>query len=91
MAMSESPEIELVRRAWDAILTQGGPEVLGEVLALDARWYGVQDRQLCEGRKAIIDVVSGSGVGAPFPHDSQVMRVRITPSWRRRLIESEWP
>jgi acetyltransferase-like isoleucine patch superfamily enzyme/ketosteroid isomerase-like protein len=55
--MGESPEIELVRRAWDALI-QGGPEVLGEVLAPDAQWYGVEDGQLCEGRKAIIDVMS---------------------------------
>ena len=36
--MGESPEIELVRRAWDALI-QGGPEVLGEVVAPDAQWY----------------------------------------------------
>jgi ketosteroid isomerase-like protein len=55
--MGESPEIELVRRAWDALL-EGGPEVLGEVLAPDAQWYGVGDGQLCNGRKAIVDVLS---------------------------------
>jgi hypothetical protein len=66
--MGESPEIELVRRTWDALI-QGGPEVLGEVLAPDAQWYGVEDGQLCDGRKAIIDVMSrnlaGRG-GLPF-------------------------
>jgi ketosteroid isomerase-like protein len=60
--MGESPEIELVRRAWDALI-QGGPEVLGEVLAPDAQWYGVEDGQLCAGRKAIIDVMSRNLVG----------------------------
>jgi hypothetical protein len=30
--MGESPEIELVRRTWEALI-QGAPEVLGEVLA----------------------------------------------------------
>jgi hypothetical protein len=50
--MGESPEIELVRRAWDA-MTQGGPEVLGEVLAPDAQWYGVQNGQLCEAVKRL--------------------------------------
>jgi ketosteroid isomerase-like protein len=54
--MGESPEVELVRRAWDALIA-GGPEVLGEVLAPDAQWCGVEDGQLCEGRKAIIDVM----------------------------------
>lgn len=60
--MGESPEIELVRRAWVA-MTQDGPEALGEVLAPDARWYGVQEGQLCDGRKAIIDVMSGNLAG----------------------------
>jgi ketosteroid isomerase-like protein len=55
--MGESPEIELVRRAWHALI-QGGPEDLGELLAADALWYGVEDGQLCEGRKAIVDVMS---------------------------------
>jgi hypothetical protein len=55
--VGESSEIELVRRAWDA-LAQDGPEVLGEVLAPDAQWYSVEDGQLCDGRKAIIDVMS---------------------------------
>lgn len=60
--MGESPEIVLVRRAWDA-LREGGPEVLGEVLAPDAQWYGVEDGQLCDGRKAIIDVMSRNLAG----------------------------
>ena len=60
--MGESPEIELVRRVWDALIA-GGPEVLGEVLAPDAQWYGVEDGQLCDGRKAIIDVMSRNLAG----------------------------
>jgi ketosteroid isomerase-like protein len=60
--MGESPEIELVRRAWDALI-EGGPEGLGEVLAPDAQWYGVEDRQLCDGREAIIDVMSRNRAG----------------------------
>jgi ketosteroid isomerase-like protein len=60
--MGESPEIEVVRRAWEA-MTAGGPEVLGEVLAPNARWYGVEDGQLCEGRKAIIEVMSRNLAG----------------------------
>jgi ketosteroid isomerase-like protein len=52
----------LVRRTWDALI-QGGPEVLGEVLAPDARCYGVEDGQLCDGREAIIDVMSRNLAG----------------------------
>ena len=62
MAMRESPEIELVRRAWDALIP-GGPEILGEVLADDAQWYGVEDGQLCDGRKAIVEVMSRNLAG----------------------------
>jgi hypothetical protein len=60
--MGESPEIELVRRAWDA-MTEDGPEVLGEVLALDAQWHVLQDGQLCSGRKAIIGMMSRNLAG----------------------------
>jgi hypothetical protein len=60
--MGESPEIELVRRAWYALIV-GGPEVLGDVLAPDAQWYGLEDGQLCDGRKAIIDVMSRNLAG----------------------------
>jgi ketosteroid isomerase-like protein len=62
MAMGESLEIELVRRVWGALIASG-PEVLGEVLAPDAQWYGVEDGQLCDGRKAIIDVLSRNLAG----------------------------
>jgi hypothetical protein len=58
----ESPEIQLVRRAWDALI-RGGPEVLGEVMAPDAQWYGVEEGQLCDGRKAIIDMMSRNLAG----------------------------
>jgi hypothetical protein len=39
-----------VRWAWEA-MTKVAPEVLGELLALDAQWYGVQDGQFCESRR----------------------------------------
>ena len=60
--MGESPEIELVRRTWDALIDDG-PDVLGEVLAPDAQWYGVEDGQLCDGRKAIIGMMSRNRAG----------------------------
>lgn len=43
--MGESPEIKLARWAWDALI-QGGPKGLGEMLAPDAQWHGVEDGQL---------------------------------------------
>jgi ketosteroid isomerase-like protein len=60
--MGVSLEIELVGRAWDALIA-GGPEVLGEVLAPDAQWYGVEDGQLCDGRETIIEVMSRNLAG----------------------------
>ncbi|HTA14686.1 MAG TPA: nuclear transport factor 2 family protein [Solirubrobacteraceae bacterium] len=60
--MGKSPEIDLVRRAWEALI-QGGPEVLGEVLAPDAQWHGVEDGQLCDGRKAIVEVMNRNLAG----------------------------
>jgi ketosteroid isomerase-like protein len=36
---------------------------LGEVLAPDAQWYGVEEGQLCDGRKAIIEVMSRNLAG----------------------------
>jgi hypothetical protein len=61
-------------------LIAGGPEVLGEVLAPDAQWYGVKDGQLCDGRKAIIDVMNrnlagrfGGRVEEAMQHGSRVI------------------
>ena len=84
--MGESPEIELVRRAWEALIA-GGPEVLGEVLAPDAQWYGVEDGQLCDGRKAIIDVMSRNLAGRPGARHRRVTRRRASgvPRRSRRL------
>ena len=48
-AVGGSPEIGLGRRVWWDALLQGGPEVLGEVLAPDAQWYGVEDGHFSDG------------------------------------------
>jgi hypothetical protein len=39
------------------------PRLLGEVLAPDAQWYVVEGGQLCDGRKAIIDMISRNLAG----------------------------
>jgi hypothetical protein len=49
------------------------PVVLGEVLVPDAQWYGVEEGQLCDGRKAIIQVMSRNLAG----------RLRGTPKARQ--------
>jgi ketosteroid isomerase-like protein len=55
--MGESPEIELVRQVWEALI-EGRPEGLSEALAPDAQWFGVEDGQLCDGRAAIVALIS---------------------------------
>ncbi len=55
--MSESPDVELLQRAWKA-MSQGDLTVLEHSLAPDAQWHGVEDGQLCENRNAILEVIS---------------------------------
>lgn len=55
--MSDSPEIELLRRAWEA-LSGGDFAVLEMSLAEGAEWHGVQDGQLCAGRPEILEVMT---------------------------------
>lgn len=55
--MSDSPEIELLRRAWEA-MARGDFAVLEESLAKDAKWHGVEDGQLCTGRTEILEVMT---------------------------------
>ena len=88
--MGESPEIELVRRAWDALVA-GGPEVLGEVLAPDAQWFGVEEGQLCDGREAIIEVMGRNlagrlrGAVEETIQDGPRVIVAFRPEWPPRL------
>src|ERR1700677_3223383 len=53
--MSESPEVELLQHAWEAI-ARGDLTILENSLAADAQWLGVEDGQLCGNRKAILEV-----------------------------------
>jgi ketosteroid isomerase-like protein len=55
-AMNESPDIELLRRVWEA-MAQGDLAALETTLAPDAKWHGVEDGQLCPNRNAILDVI----------------------------------
>jgi hypothetical protein len=56
--MSNSPEIELLHRAWEAM--RGGDfAVLEDSLAEDAKWRTVDEGPTnCEGRGTIIEVMS---------------------------------
>jgi ketosteroid isomerase-like protein len=65
VAMSKSPDVALLHRAWRA-MSQGDLSVVEEALSPDARWRAVQDGPWnCEGRAAILDVMRrnlGSGL-----------------------------
>lgn len=61
--MSDSPEIELLHRAFDA-LSSGDFAVLEQVLAENARWRTVEEGDTnCEGRGTIIEIMSRSLAG----------------------------
>ncbi len=55
--MSDSPEIELLHRAWEAV-TGGDFAVLEESLAEGAKWHGMEEGQLCSGRTEILEVMT---------------------------------
>ena len=61
--MSDSPEIELLHRAWEA-MTGGDFAVLENSLAEDAKWRSVEEGPTnCEGASTIIEVMSRNLAG----------------------------
>jgi ketosteroid isomerase-like protein len=61
--INESPEIALIRRAWEAI-SGGDLSVLEQELATDARWRAVEDGPwTCEGHGEIIQTMSRNLAG----------------------------
>ena len=55
--MSESTDIELLHRAWEAMSGAGDLSVLEGALDPGAQWHGVEDGQICENRKMILTVM----------------------------------
>ena len=55
-SMSESPEVQLLQHAWEAV-AQGDLTVHESSLAVDAQWLGAEDGQLCGNRKAILELM----------------------------------
>lgn len=61
--MSESPEIEMLRRSFEA-LTSGDFAVLEDSLAENAKWRSVAEGSTnCEGRSTIIETMSRNLAG----------------------------
>lgn len=56
--MSESTDIELLHRAWEAMSGAGDLSVLEGALDPEAKWRGVEDGPwICENRKMILKVM----------------------------------
>ncbi len=55
--MSESNDVELLHRAWEAMSGVGDLSVLEGALDTEAQWLGVEDGQICENRKMILEVM----------------------------------
>jgi hypothetical protein len=55
--MSESNDIELLHRVWEAMSGAGDLSVLEGALDPEAKWHGVEDGQICENRKMILTVM----------------------------------
>ncbi len=55
--MSESTDIDLLHRAWEAMSGAGDLSVLEGALDPEAQWLGVEDGQICENRKMILEVM----------------------------------
>lgn len=51
--MSESADIELLHRAWEAMSVEADLRVLEGALDPEAKRLGVEDGQICENRKMI--------------------------------------
>ncbi len=55
--MSESNDIDLLHRTWEAMSGAGDLSVLEGALDPEAQWLGVEDGQICENRKMILAVI----------------------------------
>lgn len=61
--MSESTDIELLHRAWEAMSGAADLSVLEGALDPQAQWLGVEDGQLCDNRKMILEVMRRNLLG----------------------------
>jgi ketosteroid isomerase-like protein len=80
MDMSESTDIELLNRAWEAMSGAGDLSVLERALDSEAKWRGVQDGQICENRKMILEVMERN------LHDGFVEQIEETVEVGERIV-----
>jgi hypothetical protein len=53
LAMSESADVELLHRVWEA-MARGDLTVLESSFSADAQWHGVEEGQRCGSRQEIL-------------------------------------
>ena len=88
--MSESADIELLHRAWEAMSGAGDLSVLEGALDPEAKWRGVEDGQICENRKMILAVMERNLHGGPRRADrGDESRLAGGSSWRSVPISPE--
>jgi ketosteroid isomerase-like protein len=75
--MSESADIELLHRVWDAMGGAGDLSVLEEALDPNAQWLGVEDGQICENRKTILEVIKRNLTGGLVGRIEETVEVGV--------------
>jgi ketosteroid isomerase-like protein len=83
--MTESTDIELLHRAWEAMSVEGDLSVLEGALDPEAKWRGVEDGPwICEDRKMILKVVQRNLNGGLVGRIEQTVEVgeRIVVAFR---------
>jgi ketosteroid isomerase-like protein len=78
--MSESNDIKLLHRVWAAMSGAGDLSVLEGALDPNAQWLGVDDGQLCDNRKMILEVIERN------LHDGFAGRIEETVELGGRIV-----
>jgi ketosteroid isomerase-like protein len=90
--MSESTDIELLHRAWEAMSGAGDLSVLEGALDPEAKWRGVEDGQICENRKMILEVMERNLHGGLAGRIEETVEVggRIVVAFRPDRPRDDW-
>ena len=83
--MSQSTDIELLHRAWEAMSGARDLSVLEGALDPEAQWLGVEDGQICENRKMILKVMERN------LHGGLVGRIEETVEVGGRIVLASVP
>jgi hypothetical protein len=87
--MSKSADVELLHRAWEAMGGAGDLSVLEEALDPEAQWLGVEDGQICESRKMILEVMKRNLTGGSSVESRKQLRSADGSLWHSVPIGPE--